>query len=73
MLHAFFFAMSYLTDYHGAAEVMRGAFTLGLTDAAAACVVVACLAVRAWRARHQPASRPPKLGSNLSYESSGSA
>ena len=51
MLRLFFFVMTYLTDYRGTAEFMRGGFTLGLINAGVASVMIVGSVLRRWRAR----------------------
>jgi hypothetical protein len=46
MLHTFFFVLSFITDYHGLAEVVRGESTLGLINVGVLCSVCGCLAIR---------------------------
>jgi hypothetical protein len=46
MLHAFFFALSYLTDYRTVAEAFGDGVRLGLINAWVVCVAVGWLVLR---------------------------
>ncbi|MGC1614031.1 MAG: hypothetical protein WA736_05045 [Candidatus Acidiferrum sp.] len=54
MLHTFFFALSFLTDYHDVADALRDGLMLGLINA---CLVYVGVAWRSFLGR-MPAGNP---------------